>query len=70
MGADQTPHFDDGRIGSRIEAYTTFWQKDPKKEQEDDTQNRIDSYTDVINGEHDAVFSPQDIYVYQIARLL
>jgi len=41
----------DGRVGSRIEAYTKFWQQDPNTEKEADTKNRLDSYTDVINGE-------------------
>lgn len=40
----------DGRVGSRIENYTAFWQKDMAKEQQADTGNRLDSYTDVVNG--------------------
>lgn len=41
---------EDGRIGSRIENYTGFWQKDMDKEAKVDTENRVDNYTDVING--------------------
>lgn len=41
----------DGRQGKRVDAYTKFWQKDLNKEQEVDNQNRLDSYTDVVNGQ-------------------
>ena len=41
---------DDGRIDNRIENYTKFWQKDLKKEESADNDNRLDSYTDVVNG--------------------
>lgn len=41
---------DDGRIDNRIENYTKFWQKDLKKEESVDNDNRLDSYTDVVNG--------------------
>lgn len=41
---------EDGRVGSRIENYTGFWQKDMDKEAKVDTENRVDNYTDVING--------------------
>ena len=40
----------DGRVNSRIENYTNFWQKDMSKEAAIDTENRVDNYTDVING--------------------
>lgn len=43
----------DGRVNDRIENYTKFWQKDMGKEANVDTENRIDSYTDVVNGELD-----------------
>ena len=46
----------DARVGQRIENYTNFWQKDMAKEEDVDTENRVDSYTDVVNGECD--FSP------------
>jgi sterol 24-C-methyltransferase len=51
MAIEHPQQLDDGRIGSRIEAYTKFWQQDPNSEKDVDTQNRISSYTDVINGE-------------------
>jgi len=50
MAVEQTQ---DGRVGSRIGAYTNFWKKDPKKEQDGDTKNRLDSYAEVVNGYYD-----------------
>ncbi|KAI0819926.1 delta-sterol C-methyltransferase [Trametes gibbosa] len=43
----------DGRVGRRIENYTAFWQKDMSKEASQDTENRLENYTDVINGYYD-----------------
>lgn len=43
---------DDGRVLNRMENYTKFWQKDPNEEQDQDNKNRIDSYTEVVNGKH------------------
>jgi hypothetical protein len=40
----------DGRVESRIENYTQFWKKDTSKEQDTDNANRLESYTDVVNG--------------------
>ena len=40
----------DGRQKNRMEAYTKFWQDDLNKEKEVDTENRLSSYTDVVNG--------------------
>ena len=40
----------DGRVKDRVANYTGFWQKDMSKEEAVDTENRIDSYTDVVNG--------------------
>ncbi len=40
----------DGRVGDRIENYTGFWQKDMNKEKKNDTDNRVENYTEVING--------------------
>lgn len=51
MAIEHSSQLKDGRIGSRIEAYSKFWHQDPNSEQEVDTQNRLSSYTDVINGE-------------------
>ncbi|KAH9931025.1 delta-sterol C-methyltransferase [Amylocystis lapponica] len=42
----------DGRVGQRIENYSKFWQ-DPSKEKQVDTDNRLGSYTDVVNGYYD-----------------
>ena len=47
MSADKLA---DGREGSRIENYTKFWQKDTAQESDVDNKNRVDSYTDVVNG--------------------
>jgi sterol 24-C-methyltransferase len=41
---------DDGRVGSRIENYAGFWQKDIKKEAKVDSDVRVENYTDVVNG--------------------
>ena len=41
----------DGRISNRIENYTKFWNADPLKEQDADNAKRLDSYTDVVNGQ-------------------
>ena len=49
----------DGRVKDRVANYTGFWQKDMSKEEAVDTENRIDSYTDVVNG---ASF----IYIFQL----
>jgi len=43
---------DDGRVADRMENYTKFWQQDPKKEQDVDTENRLHNYTEVVNGKH------------------
>ena len=40
----------DGRIGDRIGGYTKFWDKDPSQESDTQNENRLDSYTDVVNG--------------------
>ena len=47
----------DGRQKDRIENYTKFWQKDTSNESEVDNENRLENYTDVVNGMH----SPQTI---------
>lgn len=43
-------HLDDGRVGSRIENYSGFWQKDISKEAQVDSDTRVENYTDVVNG--------------------
>ena len=41
----------DGRVTNRIQNYTKFWNVDPLKEQDTDNVKRLDSYTDVVNGQ-------------------
>lgn len=41
----------DGRVTNRIENYTKFWNADPLKEEDADNAKRLDSYTDVVNGQ-------------------
>ncbi|KAH9911706.1 S-adenosyl-L-methionine-dependent methyltransferase [Fomitopsis serialis] len=55
----------DGRVNERIENYTKFWQKDISKDGADDTANRVDSYTDVVNGYYDGA---TDLYEFGWAR--
>ena len=40
----------DGRVGSRIENYSSFWQKDTSKEAQVDLDTRVENYTNVVNG--------------------
>lgn len=42
--------YPDGRQEQRVEGYTKFWQKNLSHEGEVDHKNRINSYTDVVNG--------------------
>ncbi|KAF8962547.1 delta-sterol C-methyltransferase [Flammula alnicola] len=51
----------DGRVENRVENYTKFWHKDPTKEQEADNENRLDSYTEVVNGYYDGA---TELYEY------
>ncbi|KAA1472447.1 hypothetical protein DENSPDRAFT_838721 [Dentipellis sp. KUC8613] len=51
----------DGRVGDRIENYTGFWQKDMNKEKKNDTVNRVENYTEVINGYYDGA---TELYEY------
>ncbi|TFY81346.1 hypothetical protein EWM64_g2657, partial [Hericium alpestre] len=55
----------DGRVGDRIENYTAFWQKDMNKEKQNDTDNRVESYTDVVNGYYDGA---TELYEYGWAQ--
>ena len=41
---------EDGRQDKRVDGYTKFWQKDIGNEARVDTDNRLDNYTDVVNG--------------------
>lgn len=49
----------DGRQKDRIENYTKFWQKDIANEGKVDTDNRLDGYTEVVNGERSIYFLHQ-----------
>ncbi|KAI0066927.1 hypothetical protein BV25DRAFT_1877866 [Artomyces pyxidatus] len=55
----------DGRVGDRIENYTGFWKKDTNKEGEADTANRVDNYTEVVNGYYDGA---TELYEYGWAQ--
>jgi len=59
------PKLDDGRVGSRIENYSDFWQKDTAKEDQVDSDNRLENYTDVVNGYYDGA---TELYEYGWAR--
>lgn len=50
MAPVATGTLDDGRQEKRVGGYTKFWQKDASNEADVDTNNRLDSYTDVVNG--------------------
>jgi sterol 24-C-methyltransferase len=39
-----------GHVDSHFENYHRFWQNDLTKEAQVDLDNRIDNYTDVVNG--------------------
>ncbi|KAI6019908.1 S-adenosyl-L-methionine-dependent methyltransferase [Pisolithus orientalis] len=60
-----TAVYPDGRQETRVEGYTKFWQKDLKHEAEADNQNRLDSYTDVVNGYYDGA---TELYEYGWAQ--
>jgi len=55
----------DGRVNSRIENYTAFWEKDTKNESATSNDNRLDAYTDVVNGYYDGA---TELYEYGWAR--
>lgn len=40
----------DGRVGDRITNYTGFWEKDSKNDGEEQRKNRLENYTEVVNG--------------------
>ena len=40
----------DGRQDDRVQNYTKFWQQDTKDETEVENANRLNSYTEVVNG--------------------
>ena len=40
----------DGRVNSRVANYVGFFEKDSKNDTRAHQENRLDSYTDVVNG--------------------
>lgn len=40
----------DARSEARVSNYTKFWNKDSAKDTETDKSNRLDQYTDLVNG--------------------
>ncbi|KII86775.1 hypothetical protein PLICRDRAFT_114226 [Plicaturopsis crispa FD-325 SS-3] len=55
----------DGRQEKRIGNYTDFWQKDISKDTTVEKSNRVDNYTDVINGYYDGA---TQLYEYAWAQ--
>ncbi|KAI6029089.1 S-adenosyl-L-methionine-dependent methyltransferase [Pisolithus microcarpus] len=55
----------DGRQQKRVERYTKFWQKDLTHESDTDNKNRLDKYTDVVNGYYDGA---TELYEYGWAQ--
>jgi len=43
----------DGRVNSRITNYTKFFEEDSKNDTEEHKKNRLENYTDVVNGYYD-----------------
>lgn len=41
----------DARSEARVSNYTKFWKKDSAQDGEVDKSNRLDQYTDLVNGE-------------------
>ncbi|TFK32019.1 delta-sterol C-methyltransferase [Crucibulum laeve] len=63
--AAQTTARSDGRVDNRIENYTKFWHEDPTKEQGEDNEKRLNSYTEVVNGYYDGA---TELYEYGWAQ--
>ena len=55
----------DGRQVDRLDGYTKHWQKDLNKEANVDTENRLDSYADVVNGTLFILFYPA-IFIHAV----
>ncbi len=60
----------DGRVESRVENYTKFWKKDTAQEGASDNENRLDSYTEVVNGQCPAFFGLVEAILTHPCRLL
>lgn len=52
---------EDGRVENRLQNYTKFWKTDLNKEEKHDNENRLNQYTDVVNGFYDGA---TDLYEY------
>jgi len=61
---------EDGRQEVRVDGYTKFWKKDANKEAQVDTNIRLDSYTDVVNGMFNAAIEEMGLSSFSIHRLL
>ncbi|OCH85645.1 hypothetical protein OBBRIDRAFT_838789 [Obba rivulosa] len=59
------PETGDGRVGSRIQNYTTYWQNDGEQDDKTGTENRVENYTDVVNGYYDGA---TDLYEFGWSR--
>jgi sterol 24-C-methyltransferase len=51
----------DARSEARVSNYTKFWQKDSAKDGEEDRSNRLEKYTDLVNGYYDGA---TELYEY------
>ncbi|WOO79713.1 Sterol 24-C-methyltransferase erg6 [Vanrija pseudolonga] len=51
----------DARSEARVSNYTKFWNKDSAKDTETDKSNRLDQYTDLVNGYYDGA---TELYEY------
>lgn len=65
MSTSSTQQLADGRVQNRVENYSAFWQKDKSQETSTDLGNRLDSYTDVVNGYYDGA---TELYEYGWAQ--
>lgn len=50
--ADSPATTADGRSANRMQKYQDFWDSELKKEEKTHTINRLENYTEVINGKH------------------
>ena len=49
----------DGRVQSRVENYAKFWDKDSAQDGQAQMDNRLDQYTEVVNGASSVVLGPR-----------
>lgn len=62
----------DGRVNSRIANYTAFFDKDAAHDGEEHKQNRLDNYTDVVNGQFAPCAQEQNcaLTIWHVERFL